>query len=135
MTHRCCGAHTVTGVIANGCAVRQNQPQQGNYLSVGDVTFSLRLHCSAHSSRTTLLVILAICSRKLTHRRRLFFSSTSVCTNRPTVSRCTCKDGLQPQGLKILLYCHALCKHTCPIHDNIIMHNRKAAKDLRRSVA
>lgn len=42
-------------------------------------TFWLRLHCSAHSSSTTLLVILAICSRKVTHRRRHFCSSTSIC--------------------------------------------------------
>lgn len=38
MTHRCSGAHTVSGVIANGRAVRQNQPLQGDYLSVGRET-------------------------------------------------------------------------------------------------
>lgn len=62
-----------------------------------DVTFWLRLHCSAHSSSTTLLVILAICSRKVTHRRRLFFSNASICTNPSRQSAYGFDDNLQPQ--------------------------------------
>lgn len=53
MTHSCSGAHTVSGVIANGRAVRQNQPLQGNYLSVG------------HETRRHLLVEVALLGTQL----------------------------------------------------------------------
>lgn len=46
-----------------------------------DLTCWLRLRCSAHISNTVLLVCLAICSRKVTHRRRLLFSNISAYTH------------------------------------------------------
>lgn len=81
-------------MIIFGHGFWQNQTVQFAFWNVkfSDSTWSFRLRCSAHISKTTLLVCLAICSKKVTQRRKLFFSSISIYTQEAQHTKDTTRE-------------------------------------------